>query len=127
MMDWRDQAACKTATGIDWFPSFERGGGWRANLAAARTVCAACPVKSECLASALADPMTAGIWAGTTESERRRSPAIRARRVPMTEPRCGTPSGYRRHRYRQETPCQACRDAHAIAARVNRHMLEVVR
>jgi WhiB family redox-sensing transcriptional regulator len=32
----------------------------------ARALCAACPVRDECLAALLEDPLTQGIWAGTT-------------------------------------------------------------
>ena len=37
----------------------------------AKAICEPCPVRSECLAFALADPHTKGIW-GTSERERMR-------------------------------------------------------
>lgn len=127
-MSWRDEAACKTAEGVVWFPE-PNGPGlnakWRENLARAREVCDSCAVKAQCLAAALADRDSAGIWAGTTESQRKRSPQKPRRRPPVA--RCGTDSGYRRHRYLGEAICPACREAHAVAIRLRRHMLEVVR
>ena len=69
-MSWRDRAAC---FGMDiniFFP--ERGD--RAGIAAARAVCAACPVSDECLTEILhVDSGTdyVGIFAGTSAQERR--------------------------------------------------------
>lgn len=126
-MSWRDEAACKTTTDIDWFPSFDAmpHHAWKANLERARAVCDGCTGRAECFAEALRDPFSAGIWAGTTESQRNRSPQ-RPRRVPQVA-RCGTDAGYRRHRYLGEPICVGCREAHAVATRLKRHMLEVVR
>lgn len=126
-MNWRDEAACTGRLDIDWFPTYERAAykRWRANLAAARSVCDGCPVKVQCLAIAMADPHSAGIWAGTTESQRRRAPQPAPRRAYVA--RCGTDSGYRRHRDQGTPPCQACKEAHAIAARVRAHRLAVAR
>src|SRR5437762_9490496 len=38
---------------------------------AARGVCSDCLVRAECLATALEDPLTAGVWGGTTAAERK--------------------------------------------------------
>jgi WhiB family redox-sensing transcriptional regulator len=43
-----------------------------ANAAKARALCSICPVRLECLAYALADVDTGGIWGGTTQQERRK-------------------------------------------------------
>lgn len=59
--DWYDRAAC-------------RGVGLRVfftTLKAGREICASCPVKSECLAVAIADPDLQGLWGGTDERERK--------------------------------------------------------
>jgi WhiB family transcriptional regulator, redox-sensing transcriptional regulator len=40
------------------------------SVAAARQVCAGCPVRIDCLALALATPGTHGIWGGLTQPER---------------------------------------------------------
>jgi WhiB family redox-sensing transcriptional regulator len=38
----------------------------------AKSICARCPVTTECLAYALRVDETLGVWGGTTEAERRR-------------------------------------------------------
>ncbi len=43
-----------------------------ANAAKARAICASCAVRQECLAYALADPESAGVWGGISERERRK-------------------------------------------------------
>jgi WhiB family transcriptional regulator, redox-sensing transcriptional regulator len=43
----------------------------RAQLAAAKAVCARCPVQAECLGHALASGPVHGIWGGMSEEERR--------------------------------------------------------
>ena len=39
---------------------------------AAKKICRACPVRRECLAYAMDEPVDHGIWGGMTERERRR-------------------------------------------------------
>lgn len=129
-MSWRDEAACRGRNDIDWFPVMDRPGGqgaaWRDNLARAREVCSSCSVTAECMAEAATDPLTGGIWAGTTEAQRRQLPAQARRRPPVA--RCGTDAGYYRHlRYTDTEPCQECKEAHAMAWRLRKHRLAVVR
>lgn len=72
MGDWVEQAAC---AGVDpdlFFP--DRG----ASRAAARRVCAGCPVRAECLEYALEAGEKFGVWGGTSEKERR---AMRRQRL----------------------------------------------
>lgn len=67
---WKQHAAC---TGLDpdlFYPP--PGAIGRAQADAARTVCAGCPVRLNCLAYALANGEELGIWGGTTERDRRR-------------------------------------------------------
>lgn len=66
--DWRDQAACAQIGDTDLFYP-EKGGSTRP----AKSVCAACPVRRQCLEAALATPTTDdwGTWGGTSERERR--------------------------------------------------------
>jgi len=63
---WRREAACRDLdTGI-FFPLSDDDAG------PAKAVCAACPVREECLEFALATRQGDGIWGGLTETERRR-------------------------------------------------------
>lgn len=63
-MTWRESAACAGVDSELFFPATATG------VKTARSICAPCPVKAECLAFALErDPW--GVWAGTTRRERR--------------------------------------------------------
>lgn len=67
--DWRDQAACR---GIDpelFFPVVEDGPLCAVQIARAKSVCAGCPVRTECLGWAL-ETLSHGIAGGLTEPER---------------------------------------------------------
>lgn len=63
--EWHAQAACRDSD-LSFFP--ERG----ESTAPAKAVCAACPVRVECFEFVMStgEPMH-GIWAGTSERERR--------------------------------------------------------
>ena len=93
--DWRSQAAC---LGVDpelFFPVAEDGPVHDAQVAAAKAVCAKCPVVATCLADALAR-ITDGIAGGLTEGERRalrrrdRTAIASARRVVIAAQRTDT-------------------------------------
>lgn len=77
---WRARAACRGADTNLFFP--ERG----ESTAAAKAVCAGCPVASECLDYALDTLEHHGIWGGLSERERRkvRRQRAAARRVSRT-------------------------------------------
>lgn len=87
-----------------------------------RRICEGCPVATACLTAAMdaekdrAPGARFGMWGGMTPAQRAglHAPAARRGRRPA---RCGTPSGYRRHRARGEETCQACRDAWAAYMR----------
>ncbi|GAA1987058.1 WhiB family transcriptional regulator [Catenulispora subtropica] len=74
---WQDRAACHDY-GSDLF--FEPDNELRVVRArreqAAKRVCAACPVRAECLRFAESGPEVFGVWGGTTQRER----AVRRRR-----------------------------------------------
>lgn len=78
-MDWRHEAACQ-GMGSDLFfpvampgtPMYDR------EVAEAKSVCADCPVRSDCLAWALDSGQDYGVWGGVDEVERR---ALSRRRV----------------------------------------------
>lgn len=81
--DWRTGAAC-TDDPDRQFP------GWDAlKIAAAKAVCARCPVRAQCLREALDREETDGVWGGLTPVERVRymEGPYTARVVPC--PGCG--------------------------------------
>ena len=74
MAIWTERAACHEP-GVDpelFFPVSESGLA-AGEAAAAKAICARCPVAAECLAWALRAGEPAGIWGGTTPEERRLS------------------------------------------------------
>lgn len=69
--EWWSRAACLTAEPDLFFP-ISLTGPARLQVAAAKAVCAGCPVKAQCLSYALAAGPLHGVWGGTTDEERRR-------------------------------------------------------
>ncbi|MCW2529659.1 MAG: transcription factor WhiB [Pseudonocardiales bacterium] len=69
--DWQSTAACR---GVDpeafFLPAKSRGPEKRMHEAAAKTVCARCPIQRRCLEWALSVGETYGVWGGTTPEER---------------------------------------------------------
>ena len=65
---WRDEALCR---GFDLGVFFPDEGD-AAAISAAKEICSSCPVADECLAYAVENNQTEGIWGGTTRQERRR-------------------------------------------------------
>lgn len=63
--DWRHEAACIGMDPDIFFPA--EGLPDRR----ARTVCASCAVREECLAYALTLRMDSGVWGGTSATQRR--------------------------------------------------------
>ena len=78
--EWRSAAACRSADPELFFP-ISVSGPAREQAAEAKTICAICPVRRECLTFALRTGQLHGIWGGTTEDERaaasRMTPASR--------------------------------------------------
>jgi WhiB family redox-sensing transcriptional regulator len=70
---WQDKGLCKT-DGVDATVFFNderlRGPERQARESAAKKICTACPIKTECLEHALAVPEDFGVWGGLTEKER---------------------------------------------------------
>jgi WhiB family redox-sensing transcriptional regulator len=67
--DWRALAACRGRDPRVFFPRSHD----QFAITVARSVCAGCPVRSECLHAALSAPFPVqGIWGGTAEYERQR-------------------------------------------------------
>ncbi|PRX45914.1 transcription factor WhiB [Prauserella shujinwangii] len=82
--DWRDYAACRDEDPELFFPVSELGPGAR-QTAEAKSVCARCPVRAECLDYAIDEGLDFGIFGGTTERERRE--LLRRRRVSRSRSR----------------------------------------
>lgn len=68
-MEWLRRAACVGEDPELFFPVGTQGPALR-DIAAAKRVCARCPVALECLDLALSDGQTSGVWGGTCEQER---------------------------------------------------------
>jgi WhiB family transcriptional regulator, redox-sensing transcriptional regulator len=64
--EWRLAAACRDLDTAVFFPETEEG------AAAAKAVCATCPVRESCLEFALVTRQEDGVWGGLDENERRR-------------------------------------------------------
>jgi len=69
---WRLDAACQQGDVHFSPPQPESSADRRAREQAARAMCEVCPVRSPCLAFALAGQERWGIWGGLTWAERRR-------------------------------------------------------
>lgn len=72
---WQDRARCRDVDVDAFFP--ERGESSRE----AKEICAACPVRIECLNYALHNDERHGVWGGMTERERRRLRSVLSRQV----------------------------------------------
>jgi WhiB family transcriptional regulator, redox-sensing transcriptional regulator len=126
---WRDQAACRdlvTADDDPFFADTDQG------IQAAIAICAACPVREDCLTFAVRTGQQYGIWGGQPERIVRRLIAAdragrpQARRVPARHPQASKTHCKRGHRFTAEntyyTPdgrrrCRTClREAQPIRA-----------
>lgn len=79
---WRALAGCRTADPELFFP-VSMSGRSLDQVVEAKALCAACPVRSECLAFALETGQVHGIWGGLTAQERlidKGTHGLRARR-----------------------------------------------
>lgn len=69
--EWQLLGACRSEdTDLFFHPEGERGPSRSAREAAAKAVCARCPVMAVCRAHALAAHEPYGVWGGLSESER---------------------------------------------------------
>jgi WhiB family redox-sensing transcriptional regulator len=75
--EWQMEGTCRTADASVFFcPDQTARSVRRRNEAAAKAVCARCPVRARCAAYALSTREPHGIWGGFTETERRRLLAV---------------------------------------------------
>ena len=63
---WRQHARCLGADSETFHPPSDEG------AAAAKAICAVCPVREPCLEYAITAREQQGVWGGLTERERRR-------------------------------------------------------
>ena len=71
---WQNDGECRQYVGVvNFFPT--RG----ESAADAKAVCAACPVRQDCLEFALHEHIAYGVWGGLSERERRRVRRARAK------------------------------------------------
>lgn len=67
--DWRVLGECSAGRNPDiWFSTAVK------NLREAKRLCGRCPVRQQCLAFALRESVSHGVWGGMSESERRSLP-----------------------------------------------------
>ncbi len=96
---WTAESACRTL-GPDLFHP-----GPGETTAAAKAICATCPVTAACEDYADRYSIRYGVWGGKAPDERHPAP-------PGPPPiKHGTVSGYRTHHRRGESPCVSCRIA----------------
>lgn len=69
--NWRDRAACRSVDPELFFPIEENAAACADQVAAAKAVCASCPVRQQCLDDSLTR-LPYGVAGGLTASERRR-------------------------------------------------------
>jgi WhiB family redox-sensing transcriptional regulator len=70
LAEWWSLAACQSADPDLFFP-ISGAGPALGQVARAKAVCTACPVRCDCLRYALAAGPLQGVWGGLTEEERR--------------------------------------------------------
>jgi len=71
LWEWQLEGACQAQDSELFFhPEGERGPSRSGREAAAKAVCAACPVLEQCRAHALAAREPYGVWGGLSEHER---------------------------------------------------------
>jgi WhiB family redox-sensing transcriptional regulator len=68
--NWRDNAACRDADPELFFPTGTAGPALH-QIGEAKRICQACSAQIQCLAWALGNGITDGVWGGITEDERR--------------------------------------------------------
>lgn len=76
---WQNRAACSGEDPDLFFPMRASHKEDAERLAAAKSICAICPVREECLEYALAMNMQFGIWGGVSEKQRKKMRSARGR------------------------------------------------
>jgi WhiB family transcriptional regulator, redox-sensing transcriptional regulator len=68
--DWRQLAACRHADPELFFP-ISASDASLDQITQAKTICAGCPVRRQCLGFAVDTRQNHGVWGGMSEQERR--------------------------------------------------------
>ena len=108
--DWTRRAACVGWVELDWTDPVPE------LIALYRAICADCPVRGECLLTALIAGEPWGIWGGLDTDERANLARQGGFPAPNVVPRHGVHARYVRHGCR----CDVCRHAHALYERQRR-------
>jgi len=66
--DWRELGSCRTLDTGMFFPVGQTGEA-EVRIARAKKVCAACPVRNDCLEFAITTNQEYGVWGGHSEEE----------------------------------------------------------
>lgn len=78
--NWREDAACRDADPDLFFPISTTRAALR-QIDEAKRICRACPAQVQCLAWALENGVTDGVWGATTEDERRAIQSLSKRKT----------------------------------------------
>lgn len=71
LWEWQFEGSCRDSDETLFFhPEGERGSARRRRAAAAKAICATCPVIQECRAQSLTVREPYGVWGGLSEDER---------------------------------------------------------
>ena len=82
--DWREDAACRDADPDLFFPIGTTGAAL-GQIEHAKRICRVCPAQIQCLAWALDNGVSDGVWAGTTPDERRALRSLSRERQPVRQ------------------------------------------
>lgn len=105
-MTWLARRACADMPVAVFFPEDSHG------VTRAKAICATCPVRSDCLQSALDNDELFGIWGGLSERQRRFVRYQRNNGVPQ-----GSHAEHGVYRYNTGCRCNVCRLAKAAYRR----------
>ncbi|WP_439662871.1 WhiB family transcriptional regulator [Lentzea sp. HUAS TT2] len=111
--EWQTRAACKGRVDLDFIEPKSP-----AEDTECRTLCASCPVREQCLATAFATGEAWGLWGGLDAEERLRIAERDGHELPAVLPAHGTNPRYAKHGCR----CDLCRKAHTDYERGRRNL-----